>query len=347
MDESMPHTLRNVFQERLTYIKLYEAHLRAAENKGKRRDIIHFEMDLETNLMNLYRNIKNKTYQRGKYHVFTVREPKVRVIQSLPYVDRIVHQWYVEEFILPFFVPKFIQDSYACIKNRGTHKAVEKLQIYMRKMKRIHGTYYILKCDIKKYFYTIHKDTLFAILKRNISDRDLLDFTKVLVYDGEGEVGIPIGNYTSQYFANIYLNELDHYIKEKLHIKFYVRYMDDFILLVETKEEAKEKKRQIEKYLRENLKLELNHKSNYYPSALGVDFCGYRIYETHRLLRKRSKQKIKRLIKEANITYLQGKEDSKEIQLRYNSWKAHAKHANSYHLIEKYSDKFLNPNILK
>ncbi len=123
--------------------------------------------------------------------------------------------------------------------------------------------------------------------------------------------------------------------------------MDDFILLVETKEEAKEKKRQIEKYLRENLKLELNHKSNYYPSALGVDFCGYRIYETHRLLRKRSKQKINRLIKEANITYLQGKEDSKEIQLRYNSWKAHAKHANSHHLIEKYSDKFLNPNILK
>ena len=252
----MPKTIKNVFFQNLTFIKLYDAHIRASFNKKNRRDVIAFEMDLETNLMNLFHQIKNGDYCHGEYHTFVIHEPKERLIQSLPYQDRIVHQWYVEEFIIPYFVPKFIVDTHACIRGRGTHKAVDKLQYYMRLMKRKYGSYYVLKCDIHKYFYSINRDVLFSILKKSISDKDLLKFTYGLIFDGNGDVGIPIGNYTSQYFANIYLNELDHYMKEILHIPYYVRYMDDFVLLVRTKEEARKYMKLIEKYLRKKRMLQ-------------------------------------------------------------------------------------------
>ena len=238
-------------------------------------------------------------------------------------------------------MPKFIKDSYACIRDRGTHKAVDAIQKYMRMMKRKYQHYYILKCDIKKYFYTIDKNILYFIIERYISDNKLLSFTKRLIYDNDNIKGIPIGNYTSQYFANIYLNELDHYIKENLHVKYYVRYMDDFILLVPTKEEASYLKKQISNYLSNYLNLELNHKSKYYPNKLGLDFCGYRIYETHRLLRKRSKKKIRALVKQANQDFVNGCLNFQHVRMCYNSWKAHTSHANTYHLIQKYHNQIL------
>lgn len=337
----MPKQIKNIFDSKLSYMNLYEAHLRASKHKRKRRDVMIFEMDLETNLMNLYHSIKNGTYHRGKYHEFTVYEPKERIIQSLPYIDRIVHQWYVEEFIIPYIAKKFIKDTYACIRGKGTHKAVDALQHDMRIMKRRYGHYYVLKCDIRKYFYTIDKDILFSILKHHIADKKLLEFTKSLIYDNDNSKGIPIGNYTSQYFANIYLNELDHYVKETLRIKYYIRYMDDFIILVPTKEEASHCKKLITHFLNKKLALDLNKKSKYYPNELGVDFCGYRVYETHRLIRKRSKKKIKKLIKKANIDFSNQSLDYQKVRMCYNSWKAHASHANTYRLVSKYHDMFL------
>ena len=220
----MCKSIKNQFDKKLTFEKLIEAHDRAKKGKANKKDVIKFEMDLETNIMNLYKNIKNNTYKMGEYRQFIVYEPKERIIKSLPYIDRIVHQWYIKEFIKPFIVPKFISSSFACLENKGTHKAVKTLQKYMRIKKRS-GDYYVLKCDIKKFFYSIDKRILFDIMKRYISDKKLLELTKKLIYDNE-DIGIPIGNYTSQFFANIYLNELDHYVKEKLKIKYYVRYMD-------------------------------------------------------------------------------------------------------------------------
>lgn len=341
----MPKSLRNIYDKKLNYIAFYKAHLRASNNKRNRKDVILFEMDLESNLMNLYNSIKNNTYHIGKYHQFIVREPKLRIIQSLPYVDRIVHQWYVEEFIIPYIVPKFINDTYACIKDKGTHKAVDKVQYYMRIMKRKYGQYYILKCDIKKYFYNIDRNILYSIMHRHIGDKKLLSFTKMLITDSTDTKGIPIGNYTSQYFANIYLNELDHYVKEQLQIKYYVRYMDDFIILVKTKEEARQIKLEIMKYLESHLKLELNRKSKYYPNNMGVDFCGYRIFETHRILRKRSKKKIRTLLSKATKDNQLGILNQEKLLMQYNSWLAHAMHANSYNLINKYN-KIYNINKL-
>lgn len=337
----MSKTLKNVFNQNLTYIKLYQAHIRASRNKRNRKDVILFEMDLESNLMNLCKHIQNGTYKMGKYREFIIYEPKMRIIESLPYIDRVVHQWYVEEFIIPFFLPRFIKDTYSCIKERGTHKSLETLQKYMRIMKRKYGHYYILKCDIQKFFSSIKKDILYKILSNYISDRKLIEFTRNLIYDDSDYTGIPIGNYTSQFFANIYLNEFDHYIKEVLKIKYYVRYMDDFILLVSTKEEAKGYLKDISNYLQTHLELKLNKKSRYYPNELGVDFCGFKVYETHKLVRKRSIQKIKKIIRLANHDVRNNRLNFQYIRSRYNSWLAHVHHANSYHLVNKYHDMFI------
>lgn len=221
----MPKKINNIFDKNLTFEKLIEAHYRAVIGKRHKKEIINYEIDLETNIINLLNNIKQDNYKQGKYREFIVYEPKKRIIKSLPYQDRIVHQWYVHEFIIEVFSPKFIIDTYACIDNRGMHNASEKLQKYMRIMKRKYGDYYVIKCDIEKYFYNIDRTILLKIINRKIKDKRFLKFTKIILGDLD-EVGIPIGNYTSQWFANIYLNELDHFIKENLNIKYYIRYMD-------------------------------------------------------------------------------------------------------------------------
>lgn len=336
----MSITIKKRFYENLTFEKLLEAHYRASKHKRNKKEILEYEMDLETNLVNLESNIRNGGYQLGTYRVFLVYEPKERVIKSLPYVDRIVHQWYIEEFIKPFILPRFILDTYACIPNRGTHKAVDKVQKYMRKKKRENSNYYILKCDIKKFFDSIDKYVLYEIIKKYMKEKELYEFTKKLVFDQSGEKGIPIGNYTSQYFANIYLNELDQFIKHQLRVEYYVRYMDDFILLLDSKEEAKQYKKGINIFLKQQLKLELNAKSRYYPSAMGIDFCGYRIYPTHRLIRTRSKIKMKRMICRWKRLNQVGTSNQTMMEASYQSWLGHVKHANCFRLTKKMSVLF-------
>ncbi len=206
------------------------------------------------------------------------------------------------------------------------------------------NNYYVLKMDIKKFFYNIDHEILFKIMKNHISDKKLLNFTKLLIDSDDETIGIPIGNYTSQFFANIYLDRLDKFIKNKLKIKYYVRYMDDFVLLVKDKEEAKKLYLVISEFLQDTLKLTLNDKSRYYPNSFGVDFCGYRIWSTHRLIRKRSKNKIKKKINRWNKLYDENKLIKRDFVLSFNSWLGHIKHANSYTLqnIVKKSIKFFN-----
>lgn len=325
----MSKTIKNKFDEKLTFESLIDAHERARNGKNLKKEVLTFNIDLETNICNILKKLKSGTYKTGKYRIFTLYEPKERIVKSLPYIDRIVQQWYIYEFIKPYIIPRLIDDTCACIDYRGTHYAVRKIEKYMRIMKKKNNNYYILKCDIKKYFYNIDKNILFDIMKSYIRDKKLLDLTYKLIFDGN-ELGIPIGNYTSQYFSNIYLDKLDHYIKENLQIKYYVRYMDDFILLVKDKTTAKDFKNKIETFLNDNLKLSLNSKSRYYPNSMGVNFCGFRIYETHRLLRVRTKKNIKKKIKVWNNLDNLNKLNKNKMILEWNSFKAHSKHANSY-----------------
>lgn len=242
---------------------------------------------------------------------------------------------------------RFITHTYACLPNKGGHNAVKNLQKMMRIMKRNNGKYYILKCDIAGYFYNIDCDILYHILEKKIEDKKLLKFTRKLIYDTNEKKGIPIGNYTSQFFANIYLNELDQYVKQNLRVRFYIRYMDDFILLCKTKEEAKKYYLLIEEFIQEKLALELNHKSKYYPSRLGADFCGYIIYETHCKVRKRSKQKMRKKIKKWNKQYKEGNVNLKEVTQSWNAWLGHIKHANSYNLMKKYKQRITFLDLLE
>lgn len=306
MDFFVPKKIKNLYDQKLTFDKLLEAHKRAKKNKTYKKDVIHYELNLENNIINLLRTLQKQNYHLGNYYKFKIYEPKERIIQALPYKDRIVHQWYVEEFIKPYIVPRFINTSFACLTNKGTHKAVQEVQKQMRIFKKNYGNFWILKCDIKKFFYSINPKILYKIMQKYISDVKLLNLTKLLIFnesEDDSNLGVPIGNYTSQFFANIYLNELDQYIKRVLKVKYYTRYMDDFILLLETKEQCITLKKSIEIFLQKNLKLELNNKSRYYPYKMGVNFCGYRIFTTHRLLRTSSKKKIKKSIKKWNYQY--------------------------------------------
>ena len=341
----MPKTIKNIFLTKLTFEKMLSAHIRASKGKKTKKEVILFEMNLETNLIRIIDEIKNGTYKFGEYREFIIYEPKERIIKSLHYRDRIVHQWYVEEFIKPYFYKRFIKDTYACLDERGTHNAVINVQNQMRNASSVYGNdYYILKTDIKKYFYSIDKEILLKIISSKIKDKMLLEFSKKILDDGN-TLGIPIGNYTSQFFANIYLNELDHYVKENLKIKFYTRYMDDQIFLLRNKQEAALVFKLVSSFVGAHLNLKLNHKSKYYPNKLGVDFCGYIIYPTHILLRKRFKKKIKKKIK----TWIYLKENNRlyvhKFLLSYNSFLGHASHSNSYNYIQKIDNILVDNNL--
>lgn len=189
----MPKKIKNCFDKNLTFQKLLEAHLRAKNHKTYKKEVILFELNLENNITNLLNNIKNNKYRISNYFQFKVYEPKERIINALPYVDRIVHQRYVEEFIKPYIVPKFVNTTFACLKDKGTHKAVEEVQKQLRIYKKNYGDFWILKCDIKKFFYNIDPFILFKIMKKYISDKKLLAFTHLIIFDRRiNNVGIPI-----------------------------------------------------------------------------------------------------------------------------------------------------------
>lgn len=331
----MPKRVNHIFYEKLKFSNMLEAYERSREKKHNRKEVIVFEMNCVSNIMEILKSLNDGTYRVGKYREFIIYEPKKRLIQSLPFRDRVVQQWYVEEFIKPIFVPKFIQDSYACINGRGVHSAVKKLNKYMYNFSKKQPDFYILKCDIAKYFYSINKEILYHIIERYIKDKEVLALTKMLIYHDNEPVGIPIGNYTSQYFANIYLNQLDHFIKERLRVKYYVRYMDDFVLLLENKEKCKEILTQITGFLHKELGLTLNKKTNYFKAKQGVRFCGYKVYDNRILLLKENKNKIKKKIKIWNKLYHENKLDLKETALKLNSWIGHAQNADTYHLVKE------------
>ena len=307
----MPKTIRNLYFKYLTYDKLLEAHSKSRKGKGYRKEIILFNLKQEEYIMWLLEKLQNKTYKHGGYSTFYVTEPKLRKIEKSKYIDRIVHRWLVDNFLGPAFIPQFISTSYACLKGKGMHKACLDLQKEMKHCQRIWNDYYILKMDIAKYFDNINKTILLKILKRKIKDKDVLWLIKEILYAQKREKGLEIGNYTSQMFANIYLNEIDQYIKHILKVKYYFRYMDDSVLFVKTKQEAKEILEKIKTFLKMNLELELNKKTQIFKSKQGVNFCGYKI-NTYRLkIRDKGKRKLKEKVKQLKKDIKQGKMTSK------------------------------------
>lgn len=331
----MPKTIRNKYKENLTYEKLLEAHIKSRKGKGYRKEIILFNLKQEEYIMWLYEKLKNKTYKHGGYSEFYVTEPKVRKIEKSRYLDRIVHRWVVDNFLEPCYVPKFINTSYACLKERGMHRAAVYVKDTMKHCKIKWDEYYILKMDVAKYFDNINKKILLKILERNIKDPDLMWLIKEILYANKREKGLEIGNYTSQMFANIYLNEIDQYVKHKLKVKYYCRYLDDSIVIVKTKKEAKEILEKIRKYLKENLELELNKKTQIFKNKQGVNFCGYKINEYRMKLRDKGKRKLKKKVKKLKEEIQKGNITSKEARKYLAGHLGYIKYANNYNLLNK------------
>lgn len=317
---------------------------RAETGKRSRRDVKSYNLNFLGNAMRICEIVQSGSYWPSPYHEFYVYDPKKRLVQALPFPDRVVHQWLVEEALKPYYYPRFIKDTYACITMRGTHAAVDALQnmLYHAERRWRHeildrlgdGWFrcnrvslpYVLKMDISKFFNSIDRDVLFGIFQRDISDPQLLELLRRIIYDPGVKSGIPIGNYTSQLFANIYLNQLDHYCKETLHLEYYVRYMDDFVIVVKDKQTAQQLFSVIESYVNDQLHLRLNPKSHIMPATKGVDFCGYVIYPRYLRLRKRSKRHLRMIVRD----FVSGKDSLARFRRRVKSWLAHARYADKH-----------------
>jgi len=288
--------------------------------KGKRQSygvIIH-DKNREANIIELNKILKEKTFKTSRYNVFKVYEPKEREIYQLPYFpDRIVHHA-VMNLLEPIWVSIFTADTYSCIKGKGIHAAVKKIK---HDLKDLNGTQYCLKLDIRKFYPTIDHVILKRIIRKKIKDADLLELLDKII---DSANGVPIGNYLSQYFANLYMAYLDHHIKEVLQVKFYYRYADDMVVLSGSKAELWAIFAEIKTFLTDNLNIEI--KSNYqiFPvSARGIDFLGYVFYHTHVLLRKTIKKRLAKSFKKPENNY---------SFAAYWGW---CKHCNSINLLNK------------
>lgn len=315
-------THKKLFEKVCSFENLCIAYRKARKGCSNSDDAVSFGYALETELFKLRKKLLNRTYKTGKYRNFVIYEPKKRMISSLPFRDRVVHHA-ICNMIEPIFDKLFIYDSYACRKGKGTHRGVGKLQSFIRK----NTCSYALKCDVSKYFPSINHFVLKGILRKKIGDKKLLMLIDSIIDSAKN--GVPIGNLTSQLFANIYLNELDYYAKHNLKAKYYLRYMDDFIILDE-KKKLHSMKLKIALFLK-SLKLKLHpKKANIFPVACGIEFLGYRIFNDYRLARKSTVKRFLRGIKVKIMNHSLGKITFDKLMESFNSWDAYLMHANTY-----------------
>ena len=298
----------------------------AAKGRRYTDSVAEFNFYLEEEIEKMQKELKEKTYNHGKYRVFTVYDPKERKIAAAPFKDRVVHHA-VHDVIEPLMDKTFIYHSFACRKNKGTHKALDWAQKFLRLNSFcFHG-------DIKKYFFSIDRGILKGILRKRINDENLLwlldEIIDSAIYTGQ-EKGLPIGNLTSQFFANLYLNELDYFVKFNLKAKFYIRYMDDFIIFENDREKLTGFKSKIRDFLKMKLALELHEgKSQIYNTQSGIKFLGFRIFKNYRKLATNNVRRFKKRLKK--FEYLLDCRRIRESQVRdsVRCWVAHSSYANT------------------
>ncbi|MGG1600592.1 reverse transcriptase domain-containing protein [Paenibacillus naphthalenovorans] len=338
----------HLFEQIVDFENLFQAFRSASKNRRFRNDVLRFAWNLEENLINIQNHLIYKTYEIGRYKEFYIYDPKKRLIMSLPFRDRVV-QWAIYRVLEPLVDKQFIYDSYACRKGKGMQAAANRVQYWMRHLSRRFPRPYYLKLDISKYFYRIDHDVLLGILNRNFKDPDLMWLLEKIIrsedtlfgiplgdHGFEQErvqgVGMPIGNLTSQLFANLYLNELDQFAKHTLKLRYYARYMDDIVAFHHDKKELHKARQEMEWFLNERLRLTLNNKTAVRPISVGMDFVGYRIWPTHRKIRKKTALKMKSRLRYLERAYSRGEVDVKDVNATVQSYLGLCKHANSYSL---------------
>lgn len=336
----MAKTYNNLYPEIYSFDNLHAAYLRARRGKRDRIEVQRFELDLEGSLIQLQNELIWGMYKTGAYRKFTVTEPKERIVAALPFRDRVV-QHAIVGVIEPIWERRFIADSYACRPGKGTHKGADRAQAMLRQVKREHGNVCTLKADISKFFYNIDHGIVKTLIRRRIRCRRTLALIDEIVDStaapGDARpVGLPIGNLTSQLFANVYLHELDEFAKHGLREKHYMRYMDDFCVVHHDKAHLHKVRAQMERFLWDRLRLKTNAKTQVFPVATwrghALDFLGYRIWPTHRRLRKSSIGRITRALRRMQRQYRDGRTNLQRIGMSVASWLAHASHAETFGL---------------
>jgi retron-type reverse transcriptase len=338
-------TYKHLYPQIASFENLLLAFCKARRGKRSRPDVAEFEFHLEANLLKLQTALQNETYRPGRYHSFNITDPKPRLISAAPFKDRVVHHALCK-LIEPVFERGFIFDSYANRKGKGTHAALDRAQAFSQKYA------YVLKCDIEHFFLRIDHQLLFAQLAHRLADPQTLRLCRLILDSGAGihrdippaffpgddlfcalrPRGLPIGNLTSQFWANVYLNEFDHFIKRELKCPAYCRYVDDFLLFSNSKAELHRWRARIIAALT-SLRLTLHqNEAQVFPTITGIPFLGWRIYPQYRLLRKRNGLAFQRRYAQMRRDYVGGKLSFDRLDAGVQGWIAHVRHGNTWGL---------------
>ncbi|KKR62504.1 hypothetical protein A2643_01670 [Candidatus Nomurabacteria bacterium RIFCSPHIGHO2_01_FULL_39_220] len=306
---------------------LYKAYISCRRHKRNTYHAAEFEVNYESELLKLEEELQDHNYKLGRSICFVVKEPSLREIFAATFRDRVVHHL-LYNFLEPVFEPIFIDHSYACRKDKGIHESLKYLRLYLRKItKNYHRKAYFLHLDIKAFFMSLHKQTLFDLISKKIKNPELLWLTRIIIFNdpikkfvSKGNrllfkkippykslfhvpetQGLPIGNLTSQFFANVYLNKLDQFVKHKLKAKYYLRYVDDFMLISDSQKQLEEWRSAIILFLKEHLQLELNPKKQILEATdAGIDWLGYIVKPNHILIRRRIVKTLKKKLFQMN-----------------------------------------------
>ncbi|MBP8294397.1 MAG: group II intron reverse transcriptase domain-containing protein [Caldilineaceae bacterium] len=339
-------TYRNLFPEITDFANLYLAFRKARRGKRSRNAVAAFEVDMAANLFELQEELRSHAYRPGAYHNFYVRERKLRLISAAPFRDRVVHHALCR-VLDPIWESRFIHDTYACRPGKGTHRALDRAQDFARHYR------YVLQCDVHQFFPAIDHAILREKLAHRIADPEALWLIDLLLNSGAGVLapvymtewfpgddllgpirprGLPIGNLTSQTWANIYLDSLDQHVKRDLKCRVYLRYCDDFLLFHDDKAQLHAWKEAVQTHLN-GLRLNLNyHRAQVYPTAAGIPFLGFRLFPTHRRLRADNVRMARRRLRVLRDGYLAGRLPARDLHRSLQAWLAHAAHGDTWRL---------------
>lgn len=337
----------NLYPQILEFANLWMAAKKAERGKRFRENVLDFNYNLEQELWQLKRALESKTYQPGAYKTFEIKEPKPRMISAAPYRDRVVHHALCN-IIVPIFEKSFIDDSYANRKGFGAHRALNRFTKFAR------SSSYVLQCDIKKYFPSIDHEILKSLVGRKLKCADTLWLIDVIINNSNRQEpvleyfpgdelltpvqrrrGLPIGNLTSQFFANLYLNGFDHFVKEELKVKKYVRYVDDFALFGDDRSFLQDAKIAISEYLA-SLRLKIHPvKSQLFETGKGGNFLGFRVMQDWRRIRNENLRRGRRRLRRMEVEYLEGKKSYERVSQSITSWLAHLSHGDTWRLRQK------------
>ncbi len=339
-------TYRHLYDQITDFPTLLAAFRKARRGKRDRPEVAAFEFDLETNLFALQEGLRNRTYRPGPYRNFYIMERKLRLISAAPFRDRVVHHALCS-VLDPIWERRFIHDTYACRPGKGTHRAVDRCQQFVQRYP------YVLQCDVHQFFPAVDHAILRAKLARFVVDPDALWLIDRILQNDTGVLapmyqmewfpgddllaaerprGLPVGNLTSQTWANIYLDSLDQFVKRELRCLAYVRYCDDFLLFADDKAQLHAWKTQVQEHL-DGLRLALNwRRSVVYPTASGIPFLGYRVFATHRRLRADNVALARQRLRRNRDAYQAGRMTAQQFRQSLKAWIAHASHADTYRL---------------